>query len=54
MPTQDDTSFRDKTGENALVDFPDYQIPVTQIVKIRTRNFKTLFKSVGVSVLGGL
>jgi len=26
--------------ENAIVKFPDYQIPVTQLVVMRTRNFK--------------
>jgi len=28
-----------KKRENAIVDFPDYQIPVTQLVEKRTQNF---------------
>jgi len=27
------------TRENGIAEFPDYQLPVTQLVKIRTRNF---------------
>jgi len=59
-------------GENATVELLDYQIPVTQLVTMRTRNIVffsgilidirdgneikliTLFKSVGVAVLGVL
>jgi len=28
-----------KTSENDIVVFPDCQIPVTQLVKMRTRNY---------------
>lgn len=38
-----------KAKQNAIVDFLDYKIPVTKVVKMRTRNF-IIFSELSINI----